>query len=100
MNISVTILTTSRIEVAWVIPNTQYLNGELKHSVLQLREKNNTSENFTILRTTQSLDSSFVFEDLHPFYDYSVAIAAETVDLGPFSEPVTWKMPEDGKERV
>ena len=35
--------------------------------------------------------------DLHPFYTYSISVAAETVDIGPFTAEVTAQMPEDGK---
>ena len=35
---------------------------------------------------------------LHPFYTYNCSIAAETsVGLGPFSNPQTVQMPEDGR---
>ena len=36
-------------------------------------------------------------EDLHPFYDYQLRMAAQTVDIGPYSDIVSWRMPEDGK---
>ena len=36
-------------------------------------------------------------EDLHPFYDYQLRMATETVDIGPYSDIVSWRMPEDGK---
>ena len=38
--------------------------------------------------------------DLHPFYTYSCSVAAETVDVGPFTVAVTAQMPEDGKCNV
>ena len=35
--------------------------------------------------------------DLHPFYTYSCSVAAETIDIGPFTAELTTQMPEDGK---
>ena len=43
-----------------------------------------------------STDISTVLGPLHPFYTYKFSIAAETVQVGPFTSPITLKMPEAG----
>ena len=38
-----------------------------------------------------------VIENLHPLYTYRFSIAAQTVAVGPFSDPIVLQMPEAGK---
>ena len=52
----------------------------------------NTQSGFVVEATGESV----VVDDLHPYYQYSCIVAAETVELGPFSAPVTIQLPEDG----
>ena len=47
-----------------------------------------------------SLGTSLTVPSLHPFYVYWFSVAAYTVDLGPFSEPLMLQMPQDGKDNV
>jgi len=46
-----------------------------------------------------SFGSALTISSLHPFYTYTFSVAAYTVGLGPFSEPVNQVMPQDGKEK-
>ena len=46
-----------------------------------------------------SFGSALTISSLHPFYTYTFSVAANTVGLGPFSEPVNQQMPQDGKEK-
>ena len=41
--------------------------------------------------------TELTLEGLHPFYSYSCRIAAETIAVGPFSNPITVQLNEDGK---
>ena len=43
-----------------------------------------------------SAGTTTVLGPLHPFYTYKFSIAAETVQVGPFTSPITLKMPEAG----
>ena len=35
-------------------------------------------------------------QSLQPFSNYIIAVAAETVDVGPFTEGIVVRLPEDG----
>ena len=37
-----------------------------------------------------------IIQSLHPFFTYIIAIAAETVDVGPFTEGIVVRLFEDG----
>ena len=39
----------------------------------------------TTLYRREGHHSQFVIDTLHPYYEYDVSVAAETVDIGPFS---------------
>ena len=52
---------------------------------------------FYHVREVVGQSSPLHVEDLHPFYDYQLRMATETVDIGPYSDIVSWRMPEDGK---
>ena len=41
--------------------------------------------------------TSMVIENLHPFYTYRFFVAAQTVAVGPFSNPIALQMPEAGR---
>ena len=43
-----------------------------------------------------STETWAVIGPLHPFYTYKFSVAAETVDVGPFTTPVVLQMPEAG----
>ena len=42
-------------------------------------------------------DENVTVESLHPFYSYSLSVAAQTIALGPFTSPVVIEIPEDGE---
>jgi len=79
-----------------MLPPLQGVNGIIRHFSLKIWEKNTTAKAFTFLNEHLVFSSPYLVNDLHPFYSYSAVIAAETVDLGPYSEEILWRMPEDG----
>ena len=44
----------------------------------------------------ESTNTEITLQNLHPFYQYSCSVAAETVALGPSTPVLTIEMPEDG----
>ena len=89
-------------------PRLASLNGELLQYHMILRETqilhsdNGTTvvmEGFTRNRTFSAIGNlTQVINALHPNYNYTVLIAAETaVGMSPYSPAVTVKTPEDSK---
>ena len=69
----------------------QDLNGIIRSYVVIIREiSTGRLYNFTSYNRTQSIDS------LHPYYNYTCEVAAETVSTGPYSRPVTVSTKEAG----
>ena len=46
---------------------------------------------------TSDNSSSFTLEELHPYYEYTISIAAVSVGVGPFTVPERIQMPQAGK---
>ena len=78
--------------MSWLPPTSSSSNGIIQHYIINITELN-TGSSFQLDTTELFL----IVNDLHPFYQYSIIVAAETVGLGPFSSPVFIELPEDGK---
>ena len=75
-------------------PPPEHHNGVIRHYNVSCTELKSgiVLQRLTINSTTESLVDS-----LHPFYDYSCAVAAITIQDGPFSSNVTITTAQDGR---
>ena len=89
-NVNVTTIGSSVVRVTWEPPVFDTQNGLIRFYVLRITEiETETQLSITVTDTLQTNVS-----DLHPVYNYELQVAATTVDTGPFSEPITWQLPE------
>lgn len=91
-NVQVSVDDSTTLTISWSPPVAEDTNGILRHYVISIigpggREKQ-------IPTITHRL--SYSAQDLSPFTNYSISVAAVTVDTGPFSSFVDVEMPEDG----
>jgi receptor-type tyrosine-protein phosphatase Q len=91
--INIEAINSSSLRLSWVEPPAEEQNGIItSHSI-----------NVTILETEERLSFTapgirFELHDLHPFYTYSVTIAAATVNgTGPYSAVFSIQLPPDGE---
>ena len=77
--------------LSWDPPQRENVNGIIQRYTVSIRE-HETASNTTIITNNTGLNLT----SLHPYYVYSVTVAAETVAIGPFSSPVVIQMPESG----
>ena len=77
--------------LSWDPPQRETVNGIIQQYIVSISE-HETASNTTTVTNNTSLNLS----SLHPYYVYSVIVAAETVAIGPFSSPVVIQMPESG----
>ena len=80
------------LNLSWQPPADINTNGIIQQYVIEITETDTGS----IFQLATNL-TFLVVNDLHPYYEYCCTVAAETVDLGPHSAPVTILLPEDGK---
>jgi len=79
-------------EINWNPPLLEDQNGVIVSYTLIVTRMDSGDERY--LRTD---NTSIVVVDLHPFSMYQIIIAAETIGLGNFSNPVFFQMPEASK---
>ena len=89
------VLGPTAISISWQPPAPEGQNGIItSYTVLITEVLTNTT-------TTHQRDGSrteIVITGLHPYYDYSCAVAAQTsVGLGPFGAPFTVTTHQDGE---
>ena len=84
-------VSSTSISLSWLPPASGSQNGIIRRYDIQLVE-NETGNVFNYNTTETSLTIS----SLHPYYNYQCSVAAYTVGLGPFSDPVVIQTPEDG----
>lgn len=94
-NIVVVAEDSRTFQLSWQPPDNRSRNGIIQRYYINITE---LETDYTFLLDTTEL--SYTVDDLHPSYQYSCAIAAETVDIGPFSTPLFIELPEDGKTRL
>jgi receptor-type tyrosine-protein phosphatase Q len=82
LNISVTVVSSVAISVTWDPPLVHNQNGIIISYIIQLYD---IVTGQTTLYEREGHHSQLVIDTLHPYYVYAVSMAAETVDLGPFS---------------
>ena len=66
-------------------------NGIIRYYLVNVTETN-TGYHYQTTSTT----SDITLSNLHPYYTYSVTVAAYTIEEGPFSTPVTFTTLQDG----
>lgn len=82
------------IQLAWSPPPADTHNGDIVHYIVTYTEIE-TGRSIT----TMSFDTVTTLGNLHPFYNYTITVAAFTVDIGPSSVSVTVQTLEDGEPK-
>ena len=90
--ITITSLSSQNVTVSWSPPSVTQVNGLIQHYTIVLYEVI-TGKTHTYETNKTSLLSS----NLHPYYTYSVSVAATTVAIGPYSTNQTFTTLEDSK---
>ena len=85
-------VTSTSVLFVWKDPSRETLNGIIRSYSLQLTEENTGKSLIVTSKSRQKM-----FEVLHPFYNYTVRVAAFTVAIGPFSDPFTVTTLPDSK---
>lgn len=81
-NVSVDVISSVSISVTWQPPLEEDQNGIITSYTVRLYD---TVSGQTTLYQTDGVRSQFFISTLHPYYEYDVSVAAETVEIGPFS---------------
>lgn len=77
-------------EMRWNAPDPTDHNGIIRFYRVFITEEV-TGRNFTLTSTTTQI----VATDLHPFYTYTISVAAVTISPGPYSEQLSFRTLQD-----
>lgn len=69
--------------LAWEQPPLEHRNGRIRQYRVKLKETD-TGDILQLASASTQVNVS----NLHPFYNYECSVAAETIDVGPFSEDI------------
>ena len=90
-NLRVDVLGPNYAELTWDEPSPDSHNGIIRFYTLSIVEE----ETFTSFTLTSS-NTQILMTYLHPFYNYSVTVAAVTASPGPFSQQLTFRTLQAG----
>ena len=79
------------VNVTWAPPPYDKQNGVIKSYNIKVTDVQLNETNYNTSNTTWIL-----LQNLHPYYNYSVSIAAVTIDVGPYSSEYYFTAPEAG----
>ena len=79
------------VNVTWAPPPNDKQNGVIKSYNIKVTDVQLNETNYNTSNTTWIL-----LQNLHPYYNYSVSIAAATIDVGPYSSEYYFTAPEAG----
>ena len=90
-NLTVEEFTSDSISLSWNPPPFEEQNGLIRQYFITIT-RNDTEMSFQ--QTSNATETTI--QSVHPFSTYIIAVAAETIDVGPFTEGITVRLPEDG----
>ena len=84
--------TSTSLTLSWDPPANESQNGVIRQYIIKILEDDTSA-------TTEynSSVSIITITDLHPYYTYKCSVAAETVDIGPYTAVLTVQLDEDSK---
>ena len=82
--------TSNSLSLSWVPPSVESHNGVIRRYVIRI-----TEEETSAVMLHYSNSSQVTVEDLHPYYTYMCAVAAETVEVGPYTTNIIIQLDED-----
>ena len=88
------ILNSSAVSLSWEIIPKENQNGIIRYYSIDVFEQ----ETGISLEFTSTTEEIIVYP-LHPYYHYTFLVAGNTTKIGPFSEPLSFQMPEDSELR-
>ena len=79
--------------ISWSPPAEDTRNGNLSYYTIKVHEQ---ATDVVLLLNSSSTNTQFTVNSLHPYYTYTVSVAAATIGLGPFSSSKFIRMPQAG----
>ena len=92
MSVEVAVFNSSALSISWRPPPISQQNGIIQGYTVHLLE--DITGNERVIDTGGPHTEIFI-TSLHPHYVYNLRVAAQTIDVGPYSTPTVIQMDED-----
>ena len=89
--VSVIAINSSTLSLSWNPLASSNANGLVREYIVDVLVQD-SSERYQY----STVNTSLILTELHPYYTYTVYIAAVTIGRGPFSSGHTIRMPQNG----
>ena len=90
-NLTVSAVDSRSLLLSWLPPPLDTQNGVIRDYIITINV-DETRESLILF----SQGTQLMFNAAHPYYTYTIAVAAETIGPGPYGAEFTIRMPEDG----
>lgn len=94
LSVEASVFNSSAVSLSWRPPSLNSQNGIIVKYIIRLLER--ATENIHNI-TTNGPHTEIFITSLHPHYLYEFSVAAQTVDIGPYSSASIVKTDEDSK---
>ena len=91
VNVMAILVNSSGFTLMWDAPHAADQNGVIRYYAIHIIEIN-TSQEHTLNSTVTQTAVYF----LHPYYNYTYAVSAVTIELGPYTNATNVRTSEDG----
>ena len=81
------------LSLTWQPPPISSHNGIIQEYRLHVIENNTNTDTYSSTQSTM-----MTLDNLHPYYEYHISVAAVTVDIGPY-ETISITTLEEGKKK-
>ena len=86
-------MNSTAIQVQWEPPPLADQNGVIRSYIVNI----SVAETGSSFQQTSETTALYI-SNLHPFYTYTLSVAAVTIGQGPYGLVLTVQMPEDGMD--
>ena len=93
MNVSVSAINSTSLLLVWVAPSMELQNGIIRQYYVNLTSTELGTYTLISVQNTQQT----TLNNLNPYYNYQIRVAAFTIGIGPYSTEVTIQLPEAGQ---
>ena len=83
---------STSLTLSWSPPPFEDTNGQIQYYIVLVTELDTN----TSLAPVTALSAQVTVDNLHPYYSYLCAVAAYTVDVGPYTAPITTQLDQEG----
>ena len=95
VNVMAILVNSSGFTLVWDAPLAEEQNGVIRYYAIHIIEIT-TSQEYALNSTGNQTGVYF----LHPYYNYTYAVSAVTIELGPFSNANNIRTSEDGMKKL